>query len=175
MLNKCKYLFCVTLIMASSTVASEEVKAKPAIENTVLQMIMFESSLAMKAEEDRVAVAMGLKAKEAPAATKVAPSAAALQQQPIIEDNNAKASTVKKESPEKDKSKIEVLGIFGLNENLFADLRIDTERVRFKSGLSAPIKGGAASGVSLVSIKVPCVTISRSDKRETVCIDKSSF
>lgn len=69
---------------------------------------------------------------------------------------------------------MEVLGIFGLGENLLVDVAIDNNRVRFKRGQSAPLGVGADFPYQLVSIKVPCVKLIDASKLEhNVCLSKS--
>lgn len=69
---------------------------------------------------------------------------------------------------------MEVLGIFGLGDNLLVDVAIDNNRVRFKRGQSGPIGAGADFPYQLVSIKVPCVKLIDAGKIEhNVCLSKS--
>ncbi|MGP5477575.1 hypothetical protein [Pseudomonas helleri] len=83
------------------------------------------------------------------------------------------------ETPKEDLSspvKMEVLGIFGLGENLLVDMSIDNYRVRFKRGISTPLGASADFPYRLVSINVPCVKIS--DQKKIVhntCLSKSGL
>lgn len=72
--------------------------------------------------------------------------------------------------------RLEVLGIFGLGENLLADVAIDNARVRFKRGQASPLGAGPEFPFQLVSIKVPCVKLVDASKVEhNVCLSKSSL
>lgn len=72
--------------------------------------------------------------------------------------------------------RLEVLGIFGLGENLLADIAIDNTRVRFKRGHSSPLGAGPDFPFKLVSIKVPCVKLEDVNKVEhNVCLSKSGL
>lgn len=72
--------------------------------------------------------------------------------------------------------RMEVLGIFGLGDNLLADVAIDGTRVRFKRGQSAPLGVSDSYPYRLVSIKVPCVKIAEVNKQEhNVCLSKSGL
>ena len=72
--------------------------------------------------------------------------------------------------------RFEVLGIFGLGENLLADVAIDNARVRFKRGQSSPLGAGADFPYQLISIKVPCVKLADANKAEhNVCLSKSGL
>lgn len=72
--------------------------------------------------------------------------------------------------------RMEVLGIFGLGNNLLADVSIDNLRVRFKRGQSAPLGAGADFPYKLISINVPCVKIADANKTEhNVCLSKSGL
>lgn len=72
--------------------------------------------------------------------------------------------------------RMEVLGIFGIGNNLLADVAIDNSRVRFKRGQSAPLGAGADFPYRLVSINVPCVKIAEANKTEhNVCLSKSGL
>jgi hypothetical protein len=72
--------------------------------------------------------------------------------------------------------RMEVLGIFGLGDNLLVDVAIDNARIRFKRGQSAPLGAGADYPYQLISIKVPCVKIADASKTEhNVCLSKSGL
>lgn len=72
--------------------------------------------------------------------------------------------------------RLEVLGIFGLGENLLADIAIDNARVRFKRGQSSPLGSGPDFPFQLVSIKIPCVKLVDANKDEhNVCLSKSGL
>lgn len=72
--------------------------------------------------------------------------------------------------------RLEVLGIFGLGENLLADVAIDNDRVRFKRGQSSPLGAGPDYPFKLVYIKVPCVNLVDAKKVEhSVCLGKSGL
>lgn len=72
--------------------------------------------------------------------------------------------------------RMEVLGIFGLGDNLLADVAIDNSRLRFKRGQSAPLGASADYPYRLVSINVPCVKIAEANKTEhNICLSKSGL
>jgi hypothetical protein len=72
--------------------------------------------------------------------------------------------------------RLEVLGIFGLGENLLADVAIDNTRVRFKRGQSLPLGAGPDFPYQLISIKIPCVKLADANKTEhNVCLSKSGL
>ena len=72
--------------------------------------------------------------------------------------------------------RMEVLGIFGLGDNLLADVAIDNTRVRFKRGQSVPLGASADYPYRLVSIKVPCVKIAEANKTEhNICLSNSGL
>jgi hypothetical protein len=72
--------------------------------------------------------------------------------------------------------RLEVLGIFGLGDNLLADIAIDNTRVRFKRGQSSPLGAGPDFPYQLVSIKIPCVKLIDANKAEqNVCLSKSGL
>lgn len=72
--------------------------------------------------------------------------------------------------------RLEVLGIFGLGDNLLADVSIDNSRVRFKRGQSSPLGAGPDFPYQLIAIKVPCVKLVDANKAEhTVCLSKSGL
>lgn len=63
-----------------------------------------------------------------------------------------------------------LLGIFGLGDNLQADVDIGGSRVRFQRGRPYPL-GSSDFPYRLVAIKVPCVLLSKADKSEvSVCL-----
>lgn len=72
--------------------------------------------------------------------------------------------------------RMEVLGIFGLGDNLLADVAIDNSRVRFKRGQSVPLGANSDYPYRLISIKVPCVKIAEANKTEhNICLNKSGL
>lgn len=72
--------------------------------------------------------------------------------------------------------RMEVLGIFGLGDNLLADVAIDNSRVRFKRGQPFPLGASSDYPYRLVSIKVPCVKIAEANKTEhNICLSKSGL
>lgn len=72
--------------------------------------------------------------------------------------------------------RMEVLGIFGLGEKLFADVAIDNVRVRFKSGQSFPLGISTSFPYRLVSINVPCIKIAEANKTvHNICLSKSGL
>ena len=72
--------------------------------------------------------------------------------------------------------RIEVLGIFGIGENLLADVAIDNAKVRFKRGQPNPLGAGRDYPYRLISINVPCVKISGPDRAvQNVCLTKYVF
>jgi hypothetical protein len=72
--------------------------------------------------------------------------------------------------------RMEVLGIFGLGDNLLADVAIDNSKVRFKRGQSVPLGAGSNYPYRLVSINIPCVKIVEVNKTEhNVCLSKSGL
>lgn len=85
---------------------------------------MIDAAVAHKYEQDRLFAAMGKKSTPV-VATKAAPVIQPIQ---APEPKPVQASTVEvvKEKPPV------ILGIFGINDNLFADVQIDSERVRFQ-------------------------------------------
>lgn len=79
-------------------------------------------------------------------------------------------------APEVAPVRIEVLGIFGLGENLLADVAIDNAKVRFKRGQQNPLGAGRDYPYRLISINVPCVKISGPDNVvQNVCLTKYVF
>lgn len=81
-----------------------------------------------------------------------------------------------KQTPPPPPVRLEVLGIFGLGENLLADVAIDNTRVRFKRGQSSPLGAGSDFPYQLVSIKIPCVKLTDANKAEhNVCLSKSGL
>lgn len=73
-------------------------------------------------------------------------------------------------------ARIEVLGIFGLGENLLADVAIDNVQVRFKRGQRNPLGAGRDYPYRLISINVPCVKISGPDNIvQKSCLTKHVF
>ncbi|MNJ50950.1 hypothetical protein D3C77_462420 [compost metagenome] len=68
---------------------------------------------------------------------------------------------------------IEVLGIFGLGENLLADVMVAGSRVRFKRGQSYPLGASQGFPYQLVAINTPCVKIVDTAKKEhKACLSK---
>ncbi len=72
--------------------------------------------------------------------------------------------------------RMEVLGIFGIGENLLADVAIDSNRVRFKRGQKFPLGASHDYPYQLLSIQVPCVKIADSYKTvHNICLSKSGL
>lgn len=63
---------------------------------------------------------------------------------------------------------MELLGIFGIGNNLMADLEIGGNRVRFKRGQALPIGASSDYQFRLVAINVPCVKIAQSIQGNSV-------
>lgn len=71
---------------------------------------------------------------------------------------------------------IDVLGIFGVENKLMADVEINGARYRYLSGRSLPVGAGEGFRFKLVKIHVPCVSLQDSKLgARKVCLRGSSF
>jgi hypothetical protein len=86
-----------------------------------------------------------------------------------VSGGDLEGSSVKAEEPPQPTVvpvSVEVLGIFGLGNNLMADVAINGSRVRFKRGQLHPLGVAPGYPYTLVSIKTPCVKVIDSTKSE---------
>ena len=141
---------------------------KPDLAKTVGQMLMIDADIAHKFEENRLLGAMGKK-NASTATTKFAPVMQPIQATPEAKPEAAINVEVVKETPPI------LLGIFGISENLYADVQIDNERVRFQRGRSNPISGSLKGNYQLISINVPCVALVKNSKKTSVCLEKDGI
>jgi hypothetical protein len=144
---------------AESTAASDSYVT---VGKSVSDMLVIESALALKAQQARELEAMGVK----PEAANSLP--VNLLPQPLMEPSHKVSG---EDTSAKANDAPAVLGIFGTGVNLFADVSIDNQRIRFQAGQKAPLGFGSSSPYKLVKIKSPCVSFSTKGGLQTLCID----
>jgi len=74
-------------------------------------------------------------------------------------------------APATPKEPTTVLGIFGLGNNLFADVSIDSQRLRFQTGRGAPLGANQKSPYQLINIAPPCVKLKAHGVVRNLCVD----
>lgn len=134
------------------------------MENTVNGMLLIDANRAVVAEQkmlDEINARLG------------GPSANSLNQ-----------SDIQQQQPKSDEEpapvvvpvQMDVVGIFGLGNNLLTDVMINGAKVRFKRGHSAPMGMNSDYPYRLVSIEAPCVKITDATKTlRSVCLNKSGL
>lgn len=133
---------------------------------TVEQMLVIDTRIALSKEQQREREAMGL--KQAPLALAAPVSQPAPKVAPI--DNQDKAEPPA--APEMPKAPtLSVEGIFGLGDQLFAQVLIDGRMVRFKKNQRYPVGYDSAFPYLLVSINVPCIRLTGPGGPQKLCID----
>lgn len=168
----------VSVMVASFTYCSvslaepSAVDMKPELAKTVGQMLMIDAAIAHKFEEDRMLAAMGKKNVTTPSSPppQIIKPLQSSEVVPVV----ANADAAKKEEVAKETPLI-LLGIFGVNENLYVDIQIDNERVRYQRGHSNPIAGNLKSKYQLVSVKAPCIELMKDASKTLVCLEKDAI
>ncbi|WP_312271606.1 hypothetical protein [Pseudomonas sp.] len=161
-LNRALFLACLLSVplLASAQVASQDYS------HTVRTMLNIDAELALMNEQKRLQEAQGHSTSAAPfvtpgfsQATSASPEVAKVEEKP--------AEPV----VEKKMVSLQLLGIFGLGDKLFADVDIDNSRVRFQRGKASPISATSDVGYRLVSINVPCVLLTKGTDKVQLCLE----
>lgn len=173
MLNKAITVVLVSMAFCNAALAeSLPVDMKPELAKTVGDMLLIDAALAHKFEENRLIAAMGKKTTP-PAITPVAPIMKPLQP-PETEAVAVQPKLDHTEEVIRDSSVI-LLGIFGVNDNLYVDVQIDNERVRYQRGRSSPISGNPKSKYRLAGINSPCIELIKGTEKKSFCLEKDSI
>lgn len=139
---------------------------------TVQEMLDIDSRLALQREQQREREAMGLKATPLVPGP-VLPTPALAEPLPDMQPLAAPVKTAvdKPAAPTPPKPiTIALDGIFGLGDRLFADVRIDGQRVRFQRGHRYPLGYERGFAYGLIAINVPCVRLAGPQGAQTLCI-----
>lgn len=134
------------------------------MENTVNGMLLIDANRAVVAEQkmlDEINARLG------------GPPATSLNQSDIQQQKSeSEAEPVPVVVP----VQMDVVGIFGLGNNLLADVMINGAKVRFKRGNAAPLGMNSEYPYRLVGIEAPCVKITDATKTlRSVCLNKSGL
>ncbi len=155
-------LVLVSVCAAPLAYAEVSEDALVQVQSTVMDMLQSETKIAAIEQLERERKAMGLQI------TGVATPSVVGSQQPLMTPPDSSASA----EPEKPKVKeARVLGIWGLGDNLTADVRIEGKTLRFQRGVRYPRGYGADSPYTLIAIKTPCVKYAEQGVAQTLCID----
>ena len=142
---------------------------------TVQQMLAIDTRLALKKELQLELEARGLKA-EPPSQPLISTPAAAPVMAPVLPaaaNQLSAPATAQSEAPKKPKRSVLILdGIFGKGGQLYADVFIDGQRVRYKRDQRSPLGYDSFFAYQLVSINVPCVHLKTQTGPRKICIDE---
>lgn len=158
----CISWFCFAAFVTTVMAASADVSANSGpdtIATSVQEMLRIDTNLALKKERQRELEASGIKAQV------VSPLTSPLPQ------NIPETQSVEKQpaSAEK-KAALSLDGIFGIDNQLFADVMIDGVKVRYIKGQPYPVGFGKKFPYELIGIRVPCVSLKSKGVTEEVCI-----
>lgn len=167
--SKWKLFTLVFGVSASFSVSAndgQEIQRFNAImENTVNGMLLIDANRAVVAEQkmlDEINARLG------------GPSATSLNQSDIQQQQKSESEA--EPVPVVVPVQMDVVGIFGLGNNLLADVMINGAKVRFKRGHAAPLGMNSDYPYRLVGIEAPCVKITDATKTlRSVCLNKSGL
>ncbi|WP_122377652.1 hypothetical protein [Pseudomonas cannabina] len=131
----------------------------------VNDMLLIDARRAAIAERERLLEALGRKPDKT-----VKP----VSPQPTVEARPAEVTTQVKQPEAPAPVVLDLQGIFGLGTNLYADVSINGQVVRFQRGRSLPL-GMADYKFHLSSIEVPCVKLKQGDTLFTTCLTASGL
>lgn len=155
----------VFMLTVSSSVQADQMSDQQltGVAETVGEMLLIDTRIALSKEHQRELEAMGIKHQAPVAAQAALPTP---KMTPVEEPA--------KTQPLPDKPKAPVLsveGIFGPGDQLSADVLIDGRKVRFKTGQRYPIGYARPFAYQLISINVPCIRLSGPGGSQKLCID----
>lgn len=132
----------------------------------VNDMLLIDARRAAIAEREKLLEALGKKVDKS---VKQASSTPA-----VAEAKPAEAASQSKQPETPVPVVIDLQGIFGLGTNLYADVSINGQVVRYQRGRSVPL-GMADFKYKLSSIEVPCVKIKEGETLFTTCLTTSGL
>ncbi len=169
------FVLCALGIALASEVHAAGGDNGDPIVGSVQQMLAIDTELALKKELQLELEARGLKAGAQPQPLISPPTAAPIMTpmiQPVVADAvPAPASPQPQASKQPPKPVLILDGIFGKGGQLFADVVIDGQKVRYKRDQRMPLGYDSSFGYQLVSINVPCVQLKSAVGQHRVCID----
>lgn len=134
--------------------------------NTVLDMIGIDSHIALINERKRLEDALKTDGEDETNQVAVIAQRQADQE---VDDEAAKSLIVEK-APEVVEDTVELIGIFGLEHELYADVLVNDSRVRFKQGSSRAERQNASFPYRLKFIAPPCAKLINEGKEVSVCL-----
>lgn len=126
--------------------------------NSVLEMIDIDNQIALMNERKRLADALKKDEDSTPATTSPAPAAHIVTSETDGEADTPPADTV------------ELVGIYGLEHQLYADVLINNTRIRFKQGAARAERQGASFPYRLKFIAPPCASLVKAGEAISVCL-----
>jgi hypothetical protein len=170
MCSKALYvLICGLALSLNATAQDAETDGQALAISTVDELLRLDAESAANNERQRYLLSLvkphaASTIKTAPASQpSMAPVSAAPTPSPAPENPEP-------ETPPEDQ--LALLGIFGFGQQLRADVSINGRRVRYQSGLSAPIDGPVVDGYKLLSLKTPCAVLANTKGSKTICIKR---
>lgn len=165
----------VLLIALGCKAQAANFDAADQIVGSVQHMLAIDTELALKKELQLELEARGLKASaipQPPVSSVVASPIMTPVITPATPDPAAAPAPSQPEAPKPPKKPVLTLdGIFGKGGQLYADVVIDGQKVRYKRDQRMPLGYDSTFGYQLVSINVPCVQIKSQAGLQRVCID----
>lgn len=162
MFNSCCWsarILVGALAISAFSAHADEATSLVEVRSSVMSMVQSETRIAVFEQLQRERKALGQPSM--PLGATAAPV------EPIVTEPKQVAETQKP-------TVREVVGIWGLGDNLSADVRIDGKTLRFQRGTRHPLGYGPGSGYTLVSIKTPCVTYVEKGTVRKVCVDNTN-
>ena len=147
---------------------------KPELAKTVGQMLLIDAAVANKFEEDRLLSVMGKKNNNSEKLGAVPMKTAPIMQPIGATDTTTTTTPIIKPAEIKTLPPM-LLGIFGIGNNLYTDVQIDSERVRYQSGHLNPVSGNPKTSYKLVNISVPCITLMKNKTSVLICLEKDGI
>jgi hypothetical protein len=161
-------LICGLVLSLNATAQDAETDGQALAISTVDELLRLDAESAANNERQRYLLSLAKPQvasmpKTAPAAPPSMAPVPAAQTPP---------SPVNPEPETPPEDQLALIGIFGFGQQLRADVSINGRRVRFQSGLPAPIDGPVVDGYTLVSLKTPCAVMANTKGSKTICIKR---
>lgn len=161
-------LICGLALSLNATAQDAETDGQALAISTVNELLRLDGESAENNERQRYLLSL---VKPHGASTTKAAPASQLSMAPVPA-SQPPSTPVNPEPETPPEDQLALLGIFGFGQQLRADVSINGHRVRFQSGLSAPIDGPVVDGYTLVSLKTPCAVLANTQGSKTICIKR---
>lgn len=164
-------LLCACAILSFQSEAQGMGEAQAQAITTVQELLQLDAETALNNERQRYLKSVD----KQQTTTHVVPTSAELTVAPITTAAAAPTPPTAPEpiKPEADpEDHLSLLSIFGVGNQLRADVDINGHQVRFLAGRPMPIAGPPVAGYRLVSFKTPCVVLANARTSRKLCIQR---